>query len=316
MENNSFSSFIDSASSILILLPIKPSFDQVSSGLSLYLSLMGTKNVSISCPSPMMVNFNRIIGINRITSELGNKNLTIKFNGYEAANIEKVSYDIEDGEFKLTVVPKTGFASPTKEQLDLSYTGISSDLVILIGGKDDNDFPILASQELSNAKIAHVGVRALSSNREVLSFAKPASSISELITRIIAENTYPLDVDTATNLIMGIEEEGKNFTSSDVTAETFETFAFLLKSGGQRPPKEKLSPNNFPVGSIPTKPLNEKVLQVEQVLQEDDASDQNNTQESETNINPPADWLSQPKVYKGANSANPVSPDSFSENKG
>jgi hypothetical protein len=312
--DTSFRSLIDSASSILILLPIKPNFDQVVAGLSFYLSLHDTKNVNISCPAPMMVSFNRIIGINKITSDLGNKNLTLKFDGYEAANIEKVSYDIENGEFKLTVVPKAGLTAPQKEQLNLRYTGISSDLVILVGGTNDSDFPVLMNEEFKGVKIAHIGTRALISNHEVLSFATPRSSISELISNVIKENNYGMDVDIATNLVMGIEEGSGHFENSEVTPDTFEIFAWLLRNGGARPPKEKLSANNFPVGSIPTKPLNEKVLQVkqvEQVLQEEnDASDPENPQEMETDINPPADWLAQPKVYKGAGS------DSFSENKG
>ena len=96
--DNSFSSLVDSASSVLILLPNKPYFDQVAAGLSLYLSLSDKKEVTISCPSPMMVGFNRLVGVNKIVAEIGNKNLTIRFAGYDADSIEKVSYDIENGE--------------------------------------------------------------------------------------------------------------------------------------------------------------------------------------------------------------------------
>src|SRR3972149_3066864 len=128
--NESFSSLVDSASSILILLPNKPYFDQVAGGLSLYLSLSDKKPTAVSCPSPMTVGFNRLIGVNKISSEFGNKNLVITFPNYDAANIEKVSYDIENGEFKLTVVPKEGFTAPQKEQINITHSGISADLVI------------------------------------------------------------------------------------------------------------------------------------------------------------------------------------------
>jgi hypothetical protein len=90
MDTN-FTSLIESATSVLILLPTKPYFDQVAAGLSLYLSLKEKKEVAISSSSPMMVGFNRLIGINKIVTEVGNKNLTIKFAGYDAGNIEKVS---------------------------------------------------------------------------------------------------------------------------------------------------------------------------------------------------------------------------------
>lgn len=289
---NSFSSLIDSAVSILVLLPTKPSFDQVAAGLSLYISIHDKKESSISCPSPMMVGFNRIIGVDKITSELGNKNLTIKFKGYDAGNIEKVSYDIINGEFNLTVVPKVGFMAPDKEQMDLSFSGISADLVILVGGANDSDFPVLESEELSNAKIAHIGTRMFSSNREVMSYALQGSTTSEIVANLIKENGMSIDSDMATNLVMGIEEGTSNFSSNDVTPDTFETFANLLRSGGLRQPRTKLSPMSFPPGAIPTQPFNRPV-QKQPVLEQVENKE-------EVIENPPEDWL-QPKVYKGTN---------------
>lgn len=305
---NSLLSLIDSAASILVVLPTKPYFDQVAAGLSLYLAIHDRKEVSIFCPTPMMVGFNRLIGVNKISAEVGNKNLVIKFAGYDATSIDKVSYDIDNGEFKLTVVPKTGSTAPQKEQVDIGFAGISADLVILVGGANDSHFPILSTNELANAKIAHIGTRVLDSQRQVMSFAKPGATTSELVANLIKENNLTLDADTATNLVMGVEEGSMNFTSSEVTPETFETFAYLLRNGGQRLRKVKLSPMGFPPGAIPTRPFQaqvSKVQQVEQVLQdkntqagETSAIDPNDTQETEQDVNPPSDWL-QPKIYKG-----------------
>jgi hypothetical protein len=312
---NSLASLIDSAASILVLLPTKPYFDQVAAGLSLYLSIHDKKEVNISCPTSMMVGFNRIIGVNRISSELGNKNLTIKFKGYDAGNIEKVSYDIVNGEFNLTVVPKPGFTSPTKEQMDLSFSGVSADLIILIGGANDSHFPILESQELTGAKIAHIGNRTLSSNRDVMSFAKPGATTSELVANLIKENNMSIDPDIATNLVMGIEEGSANFTSSEVTPDTFETFANLLRSGGMRQPRAKLSPMGFPPGAIPTQPFNQSAnLQINKSTNPEPIIEQVEAKE-ETVENPPDDWL-QPKVFKGSSVPQPIQSDSFSENKG
>jgi nanoRNase/pAp phosphatase (c-di-AMP/oligoRNAs hydrolase) len=315
--DNSLTSLIDSATSILVLLPTKPYFDQVAAGLSLFLALRENKEVAISCPSPMMVGFNRLVGIDKITSELGSKNLTIKFKGYDANNIEKVSYDIVQGEFNLTVVPKAGFSAPSKEQMDLNFSGVSADLVILIGGANDSHFPILESGELGSAKIVHIGNRVLSSNREVMSLAKPGATTSELVTSVIKENNMNIDRDIATNLLMGIEEGSSNFSSNEVTPDTFETFAFLLRSGGQRSTQTKLSPMNFPVGSIPTKPFiqstNKQSAASNDVSKSaKDAQPMSQTMaapgpepiveqvESKEEMveNPPDDWL-QPKVYKG-----------------
>ncbi len=93
--NDSFSSLVDSATSVLIILPSKPYFDQVAGGLALYLSLREKKETAITSVTPMTVEFNRLVGVNKVANELGNKNLTIKFIDYRANDIERVSYDIE-----------------------------------------------------------------------------------------------------------------------------------------------------------------------------------------------------------------------------
>ena len=293
--NDSFSSLIDSASSILILLPNKPYFDQVAAGLSLYLSIRDRKSVSISCLSPMTVGFNRLIGVNKISSDLGDKNLTVRFTGYDGNGIERVKADLEGTEFILTVIPKPGLVSPTKDQVGFSYTGVSADLVVLVGGSDESHFPALSQKDFEGARIAHVGTRTLTSNRGIMSFAKHGSSVSELVAGLIKENELPMDVDTATNLVIGIEDGSSNFSSNEVMPETFEIFAYLLRNGGQRQPKVKLSPASFPQGAIPM--AQPPVQQAEPILKQVENKEQP-ALAGASEENPPSDWL-QPKVYKG-----------------
>jgi len=274
--DNSFSSILDSANSILILLPTKPFFDQVAAGLSLYLSLRGKKDVSISCPSPMTVEFNRLVAVNKISQELGNKNLVIKFVEYPAENIERVSADIENSEFKLTIIPKPGFSSPKKEQADLSYSGVTADTVILIGGANESHFPAISSEDFAGAKILHIGNRTLAtpSKSGILSFARAGSSCSEVVGSLIKESELPLDIDMATNLLMGVEEGSNKFSSSEVNADTFQLVSELMRAGGRREQKPSPSRDNFPPGSIPGEKPEEEKKQA------------------------PKDWL-EPKIYKG-----------------
>jgi hypothetical protein len=277
--NNSFGSTIQSANSILILLPTKPYFDQIAAGLGLYLSLKGIKDVSISSSAQMLVEYNRLIGINKITQEVGNKNLTIKFTGYNASDIERVSYDIENGEFRLTIIPKPGFASPKKEQVNFNYSGMSADTVILIGGGNETHFPMISSKDFLGAKIVHIGTKSLIvSDKEVMSFARPASSTSEIIASLIKESDLGFDPDIATNLLAGIEEGSNQFKNPEVTAETFQIVADLMKSGGKRGLLEKIDRGGFPKGSIPGEDI-----QLEEIEKKEE---------------PPKDWLA-PKIFKG-----------------
>jgi hypothetical protein len=134
MENN-FRSYLDSARSVLIILPKKPYFDQVAAGLSLYLALLGKKEVDIVCPNPMLVEFNRLVGVDKVKSELGNKNLVIRIANYKASDVERVSSEVKNEELYLTVIPQPGVNPPLKDQVMLSHSGVSADLIILIGGR-------------------------------------------------------------------------------------------------------------------------------------------------------------------------------------
>lgn len=255
--DKSFKNLIEAAKSILLLLPANPNFDQTAGGLALFLALKDKKQTTIACPTPMVVEFNRLIAVDKITKELGNKNLVISLADYNPDNLEKVSYDLEEnGEMKLKIMTKPGGVPPREDQVKLTYTGVSADLVILIGGVDQTSFPDLTSnKDLAEVRLAHIGTEgAKIEGKDAISLARPASSISELIGALIKESGLEVDADMATNLIMGIEEGSKNFTDASVTGETFSMVGELMKLGGKRagavPPKGMFPPGAIP-GEIP-----------------------------------------------------------------
>lgn len=298
--DDSFKNQIESANSILVLLPQNPDFDNVASGLSLYLALLGTKDISIVCSTPMRVEFNRLVGVNKITTDLGNKNLVLRIADYNASDIERVSYDIENGQFKLTVIPKPTLAPPKKEQVVFSYSGVAADLVILISGKSKADFPALASKDLEGVNIMHIGINSLA-DIEAMSFAKAASSTSEAVATTLKSAGFEFDPDNATNLVMGIDEGSQGYSGDGVTADTFQIVADLMRAGGRRVAKSKMvNPQAFPPGAIPgmmpNQPQRTVVTANPQPMAEDmEAYDDEGTAEAgET----PTAWT-QPKIYKG-----------------
>jgi len=292
---NSFKNLVDSATSLLILVPVNPLLDEVSSSLALYLGLKKyfvantQKGLAVSCPTQMTVDFSRLVGVDKISTQLGNKNLLITFSNYPANDIEKVSYDIEEGKFKLSIIPKAGLNAPLKEQIVMDYEGLSADLVVLVGGDKEEDFPALSLPELKGIRIAHLGTKLLESSNQspILSFARPSSSISELVFSLFAEMQIEADVDIATNLLAGIEIGSQHFLVPETNIQTFEVFANLLKIGGQR--FKKIQPSSFPQGAIPQQPYNQSVPKATtQVVQAQ------NVQTS----NVPQSWT-EPKVYTG-----------------
>ncbi len=234
---NSLKALVGGAKSILILLPENPDFDAVASATSLFLSLSQEtgKEINVYCPSPMIVEFNRLIAVNKIKNEIGNKNLSLTFENYNPQGIEKVSWDIDDGKFKLTVVPKPNVAPPNQDQVIVTYVGVAADLVILVGGASENNFQVIKSEDLKDVKLVHIGINELSiPGRNVSSLATPFSTISEVTANLIKNSGYKIEADTATNLLIGIEEGSHSFTVNNVNADTFSLVAELMRAGGRR----------------------------------------------------------------------------------
>lgn len=316
MEN--FYKAISDAASIIVVLPTKPTFDQVAAALAIQLSLSKSKGATVYCPIDMTVEFNRLIGVDKISKDLGNKNLVIKLKDYPGEGVERVSADIENGEFYLTIIPKPGNVAPNKDQLEFSYSGLASDTVILIGGANESHFPIMAKSEMKDAKYVHIGVRELQNSRNIMSVGRPASSDSEIAASVILDHNYQnrtqgqqvsqddanalfvLNADVATNLLMGIDEASEGFVRES-NADTFMIVSQLMRAGGNRQAKQSINPNNFPQGSIPTQPSTpvNPVIQNQAVVNKTPAAEPNPQTTEETFDNPPEDWNKPPKVYKG-----------------
>jgi len=259
MAQAKLSTVLENKKSVLILLSQNPFFDQVAAALSLFLSLSEIDNgrikTQISCPTQMLVEFNRLVGIDKIKTEIGNKNLVIRFaEQYQPEeNIEKVSYDVDQSGVRLTIVPKEGSEAPKEEDLSFSYEGLDADVVFLIGGINVNHFPGLFANDFKNKELIHINT--LDGNfgleQKIISFSYPASSVSEIIASLLFAENFSINEDIATNLIMGIYHGSKNFNSNNVTSGTFEMASKLMEHGAKILKPEPITKRNFPPGAIP-----------------------------------------------------------------
>lgn len=336
-----FKQVVDNARSILVLLPTQHAFDDVAAGLGLFLALREDKDIQIVSPSPMTVDFNRLVGINKITQDLGDKNLIIKFLDYNPKDIERVKYDLEEGHVVyLSVIPMPGKKAPAKDQVHLSYSGVAADTVFLVGGTDDSHFPQLGSKDLAGSKIAHIGIKDinLSGGKQFLSFARPASSVSELVYSLLRNSDREIDQDVASDLLMGIEESTNNFTDTNTTGDTFIAVGDLMKRGARRMAnKPQAQATQFPPGSIPVlprmphmqvgqqpiyqpmpqnfppiqpqaqfpvqsqipRPQRQPIPQRPPLPQQPAPIQPEEQNQPSEEENPPEEWLTKPKVYKG-----------------
>lgn len=236
-----FKEVLSKARSALIILPQNPSIDEAASGLALMLSLRANNvPVSVSCPSHMTVEFSRLVGVDKVREDLGDKNLVISLADYPVENIERVFYDINNDRFELTIISKPGFEAPGQDQLITSYAGVSSDLIIVVGANYPNGLGAFAqNKEIlegpSAGNLTLVGNKPLSGWPKAIELIDVgAVSTSEVVYQVIDQLKLPIDQDIATNLFLGIEAGTKNFTSSGVNASTFAQAAKLLENGARR----------------------------------------------------------------------------------
>lgn len=246
-----FKSLVENAQSVVVLLPEKAEVDEVSTAIAMHLTLreMGKESRLAAVAQPRFRE-PRLPGIEQLTTELGNQNLTISFN-YTEEQVDKVSYHIgeETKKFYLTIKPRSGANPLDTNSVEFSYTGAAADLLLYVGVSSLDDL-----QQL------YYGYEDLYENAQSISFSKNTvdlgnlqikvdqeSSLSELLTATLSALQFPVSVDAATNLLVGIEFGTKGLTQGNVGVGTFESITNLMKAGGVRQsyvPTQKQPENN------------------------------------------------------------------------
>ncbi len=279
----------DSARYISVVLAQKPHFDAVAASLSLKLALeTEEKKVRIVCENQMVVDVNRLVGVDTISSSFGGRNLIISFSD-QTQMVDKVSYHMDQGELHLVITPKPEASELDHKKLKfVSGTG-QSDVVILVGVEHLEDVGKIYHQ---NREQFESSTLVSISNKPVVSSFTPhefhdldAAAISEIVTHLLDQLGLELDTDSASNLLVGIERATYNFKSPLVSARTFEAAAICLKSGAKR--QMEISAADFPPGAIPT------TTPLAEVEKAPEIKPQSNGKKAA-----PADWY-EPKIFKG-----------------
>lgn len=276
---------LNEAKNILILITGNPSIDHVASSLSLYLICKKIgKNTGIACPTAMTAGLNRLIGIDKITEKIGNKNLIISFN-YDL--IEKVTSNVEDNKLNLVIEPKVTAGILTQDMANFSSSGMAAEMIFVIGATSFTDLGKFYSGQESffNDKfVVNIDNKSNNNFGKLNLVNSQVSSCAEIVLKVIHDLSLPTDQDICTNLFSAIKANTNNFTSQNVTAATFEAAAWCLKQGAQKEQfltevkteSTSLTNNFVPPPSFAPGPF------------------QPENKESQ----PPPDWF-KPKIFKG-----------------
>lgn len=267
---------------VLLTMPVNPAQDVVASTLALYLSLKNSgKTVTVAASTLPIVRDSRLVGVDKITTEVGGNNLVITLDVPEE-QIDKVTSNTEGGHLNLIINPAKGATPITSEQVKFTYSGAVADLVIVVGAADLKDIGALAEKEnelFVKEKIANVSNQV--GTFGAINITDPSSSNAELVTALLKELALPLDIDIANNLMQGIEAATNGLSSPNMTADTFEALAVLYRAGARR--------------QTPTIPVTEAKIVADMPIVDEKVITPTPAAKTDS---PKPDWMG-PKIFKG-----------------
>jgi nanoRNase/pAp phosphatase (c-di-AMP/oligoRNAs hydrolase) len=276
VETGALNQTIENAQNIVILLPENATRDAVASALAMYLALsQSQKHVTIGYPKSPTVAWNHLVGLNKMTTKLGNKNFVISLD-YQEGTIEKVSYNIEGNKFNLVIEPRPGAPQFDEKKVSYSYSGMMADVVFAIEAPTREALGSFYSENkqiFDEKTVVVVDNHTQNSQFGKINIVRPTATIAEIVTQMLKDLNLPIDMDIASNLYDGLTIGSRSFAHPAVNAETFETAAFLLNKGAKR----RQVP---PMGSPEERPFTEGVVGGPEAGQ------------------PPPDWF-KPKIFKG-----------------
>lgn len=303
-NNNSFNLALPRIREVLtknnsgvIIIPPNSSIDALCSALSFYFALekMG-KGCAVIFTGK--INDQNIIGLEKVKDNLSvnGDNLVISF-PYNEGAIDKVDYQIQDQNFNLVIVPRQGYPKIDPSQVKFSYTGGNFDFIIVIDSPTLNNLGEIYQNnqnQFIGKEIINIDRHLTNNNYGTINLInKTASSISEIVFKVIESLEIMIDKDIATNLYYGLVSATNNFSSYSTNADTLEIAAKLLRAGAIKKVYKQTTggQQNQPFRSfIPfqSKPI-EPNKPIEAIEKEPPLREQKN---------PPQDWL-KPKIFKG-----------------
>lgn len=223
-----------SAGTIGIVIGERQNLDTVASALSLYLSLKASgKGVQIISKRDITVELSSLFGAGKIEKSFSGstKTLTISV-PYREGEIEKVSYNIETDRLNVNLFAEENGISFRESDIQYIRKGSSPETVFVLGTASISELDGLLD---GGAKIINIdNSRQNTLFGDIVLVDSIFSSVSEIVSEVIAELGLILDIDIAQNLLDGITFATRNFTNPQTSAYAFESAGFLLMNGAQR----------------------------------------------------------------------------------
>ncbi len=216
-----------------------PNLDQMAAALGLYLSLQQAgKQVAVASPTEPVVEISNLVGIDKVKKSLvaSGGDIIVAF-PYQEGDVEKVSYNIEDGFFNIIVrAAEKGLRFHEKE-VQIKRGGKPLHLLFAIGVPRLSEVSSAIGELHKNAIIVNLDNK--QDNEQfghVVVVSPKFSSLSEQIADLLTlpDSGLPIDQDIAQNLLSGITYATNDFQDSKTSHLAFEMAGILMRKGAKR----------------------------------------------------------------------------------
>ncbi|MBI2018324.1 hypothetical protein HYS96_01320 [Candidatus Daviesbacteria bacterium] len=238
---------LPTAKNILIALPADADMDRLAAGLALFLTLEAAgKEVAIVSETAVKVSQSHLFGVDHIQNNLPQTeggNLTVTLEGVAASDgtvpaLEKLDWYAEGSNLNLVFHVLSG-QTFQPARIVPRYQGSGFGLIFVIGAVNLN---VLGNiYQANNQVFSGVHTVNIDTQSANTSFGQTnivdtnASSVSEVMTNLVADLGYSLDADSASNLLVGIFDITNNLSNAKASAETYMAVAQCLRVGGRKP---------------------------------------------------------------------------------
>lgn len=232
---------IEKSTSVLIALPRNPSSDAVAASVALHAALRKRdKKVHVFCEGfefPATHHFLQKDQKVRIQKELSQLRKFIISLDISNAEVEELSYDIQESNLKIFITPKKGFFK--SEDVSTESSGYAYDLIMTLDAPDLLHLGKVAeehSEFFYHTPTINIDHNPANENFGEINLVElTATSSSEILFELLKAIDEKLIDDTiATALLTGIISKTKSFQSQNVTPKSLSIASYLIDSGARR----------------------------------------------------------------------------------
>jgi hypothetical protein len=247
MQNNldlsALAAVYEKAQNVVCFIHPQATYDAIAAALSLRLAFKEAgKSCDVICEEPMRVEFSRLVDIDSIRADAGNRDLVLSF-AYSEEQVDKVSYNVDEDSkrFELVISPKTGGQPLDPGTIEFRRSGLSADVIFLFGYHGMAELGGIYEREkyaIDSAYSVAVTQNKIPGYAKLHLTLQPEHlSYSELVYFIVRQlQIAEVKDDLATNLLAGVEYATDRLMQPNISPRTFETVANLMRRGARRDP--------------------------------------------------------------------------------